>query len=405
MKAKALKPVFYFLVFTLSLFVFSRPAAAYPTQYQTGTTIHDQTKAYQGYTIFMNLAGSELIMIDMDGNKVNTWAPADYRIQYYGEPLDNGNILCMAIRNDHPVGGVLGVLELDWNSNPVWAYFHPGDLKAHHGFQRLDNGNTLILMNEIVEAPSVSPGTILDDYIIEVNQAGRIVWEWRALDHIDEYEFSAEALALIHAQGEAPGDNDWLHANSIQSLPDSTLGQADSRFKAGNIAVSFRAANLLIVIDKSTGAVVWKSGPDNALTIAQHNLHMIDPALSGGGDFMVFDNGSAAGYPLVSRAWSRVVQFNPAAMETTWVYTADKSQRPQWTFFSWIISGAQRLPNGNTMICEGVTGRLFEVTADHEIVWEYINPDYLYAGDTWKFYSNWAYRAVRAPLSWTPAAR
>jgi hypothetical protein len=39
-----------------------------------------------------------------------------------------------------------------------------------------------------------------------------------------------------------------------------------------------------------------------------------------------------------------------------------------------MISGAERLPNGNTLICEGAKGRVFEVTATHEIVWEYVNP-------------------------------
>ena len=38
------------------------------------------------------------------------------------------------------------------------------------------------------------------------------------------------------------------------------------------------------------------------------------------------------------------------------------------------ISGCQRQPNGNTLICEGMWGRLFEVTPDGEIVWEYVSP-------------------------------
>jgi hypothetical protein len=53
-----------------------------------------------------------------------------------------------------------------------------------------------------------------------------------------------------------------------------------------------------------------------------------------------------------------------------WKYEA----RPGWDFFSYFISGAQRLPNGNTLICEGMTGRLFEVTREGEIVWQYVNP-------------------------------
>jgi hypothetical protein len=39
-----------------------------------------------------------------------------------------------------------------------------------------------------------------------------------------------------------------------------------------------------------------------------------------------------------------------------------------------MISGCSRLPNGNTLITEGATGRLFEVTTKHEVAWEYISP-------------------------------
>ena len=47
----------------------------------------------------------------------------------------------------------------------------------------------------------------------------------------------------------------------------------------------------------------------------------------------------------------------------------------KWLFNSPYIAGSQRLPNGNTFICEGGTGRLFEVTKSGEIVWEFVNPD------------------------------
>ena len=39
-----------------------------------------------------------------------------------------------------------------------------------------------------------------------------------------------------------------------------------------------------------------------------------------------------------------------------------------------LFSGAQRLPNGNTLICSGTDGTLFEVTAEKDIVWKYVNP-------------------------------
>ena len=61
------------------------------------------------------------------------------------------------------------------------------------------------------------------------------------------------------------------------------------------------------------------------------------------------------------------------------------------------ISGSERLPNGNTLICSGASGRLFEVTTGGEVVWEYINP--------WfdkKLKHNMVYRAYRVPYEWVP---
>ena len=66
-------------------------------------------------------------------------------------------------------------------------------------------------------------------------------------------------------------------------------------------------------------------------------------------------------------------------------------------FYSPFISGAQRLPNGNTLITEGSGGRLMEVTKNHELVWEYISP---YVGQS--FPVNMIYRAYRYPYDYVP---
>ena len=70
-------------------------------------------------------------------------------------------------------------------------------------------------------------------------------------------------------------------------------------------------------------------------------------------------------------------------------------------FYSSYISSAQRLPNGNTLITEGSDGRLIEVTPEHEIVWEYINP-YFKTAFGGKFSNNMIYRAYRVPYEWIP---
>ncbi len=70
-----------------------------------------------------------------------------------------------------------------------------------------------------------------------------------------------------------------------------------------------------------------------------------------------------------------MVEFNPRDPDhPVWMYKASKSGKPDWWFFSSFISSAQRLPNGNTFITEGMNGRMFEVTPAGEIVWEYVSP-------------------------------
>ena len=63
------------------------------------------------------------------------------------------------------------------------------------------------------------------------------------------------------------------------------------------------------------------------------------------------------------------VAFGPD--RATWSYTA--AEKPE--FFSMLISGAQRLPNGNTYICSGNPGIVFEVTSANDLVWEYATPN------------------------------
>jgi hypothetical protein len=84
-----------------------------------------------------------------------------------------------------------------------------------------------------------------------------------------------------------------------------------------------------------------------------------------------------------------VLEIDPVTKGIVWSYF----DRPVFNFFSPYESSAQRLPNGNTFICEGVFGRLFEVTPKGEVVWEYVNP---YFGETGLLgENNWVFRAFR----------
>jgi hypothetical protein len=134
--------------------------------------------------------------------------------------------------------------------------------------------------------------------------------------------------------------------------------------------------------------------------IGQHHAHLIPKGLPGEGNLLVFDNGGSSGYGapspiapqgvnILARATSRVLEVDPVTMKRVWAYTGAG-------FFSTNISGAQRLPNGNTLITEGAGSRVFEVTTDGKIVWEFMNP--VSASGR----RNTIYRAYRVPYGWIP---
>jgi hypothetical protein len=114
----------------------------------------------------------------------------------------------------------------------------------------------------------------------------------------------------------------------------------------------------------------------------QHNIQWIKKGLSGEGHLLVFNNGSGR-KPEEHSSVDELVPptdkdgkytrprrgpFGP--VKPIWSYTAPKKS----DFYSFFISGAQRLPNGNTLIDSGASGTIFEVTPGNEIVWKFASP-------------------------------
>ncbi|PKB79307.1 MAG: aryl sulfotransferase, partial [SAR202 cluster bacterium Io17-Chloro-G9] len=129
------------------------------------------------------------------------------------------------------------------------------------------------------------------------------------------------------------------------------------------VMVSFRNLSTVGIIDKKSGDFTWLLGYD---TLSQQH----DPSLLSNGNILIFDNGShRQSDPMPS---SRVIEVDPKSNDIVWEY----HDTPNFNFFSPYISGARRLPNGNTLITEGSFGRIFQVTTDGQVVWEYVNPHF-----------------------------
>jgi len=207
----------------------------------------------------------------------------------------------------------------------------------------------------------------------------------------DEEEGGDGAKPAVPDPGRGP---DWLHTNAIDYHPGLDL-----------VLLSSPNLSEIYVIDHSTtsdqaagtkggkrgqgGEILWRWGnPRNygAGTDAdrhlffQHNAQWIDEGLPGAGHVLVFNNGQERPggeyssveeleLPFDGQGFTRAPgkPYGPSA--PVWTYTApDKA-----SFYGSFISGCQRLPNGNTLICQGPEGRLFEVTPAGATVWEYWN--------------------------------
>lgn len=356
MKVKIAKSFIYILL----ILMITVEAQSWSSLQLSGITTYNKEKAYKGYTCFLSMVNGTIFCIDMRGYILQSWDTNGIRLPELAKFLPNGNILV----------GRTPLTEYSWTGEILWTLDDP---KLNHDFYLLDNGNYLVVSEENVIEPLISDREIQDDIIYEINPNKEIVWIWRSRDHYEEFGLSDEEKDFIYKRG-----GKYLSINSIQPLPRNPFVN-DQRFVPGNIIISYRHINTIIIIDRQTGAVMWKLGPDYSelddlgQVIGQHNAHMIPLGLPGEGNILFFDNGYTVGYSVENRCKSRIVELNPKTMKKVWQYPKDTKNSYQ--FFSYFISGVQRLPNSNTFITEGMDGRIFEVTREGEIVWEFVDPN------------------------------
>ena len=375
--------------------------------------ILNEPGAFGGYTLF-NKAWSETIyLIDNQGRVVHRWE------------LDSSPLFTKLLKNGNLLTGSRGVAaEVDRNGDTLWQCMLDS---WHHDFLRMPNGNLLLLSRqgraaEEAIAAGANPDFIGADgltvpHIVEVKFTGaancEIVWEWSAWDHlIQDFDSSKanhgvvakhpELIDLNFGLSEVSGSayepsSDWMHSNGIDHSPE--LDQ---------IVLSARNFSEVWIIDHSTTTAeaaghgggksgkggdllyrwgnprAWRAGTrDDQQLFWQHNAHWIAPGLPGAGNILTFNNGAEfadfeRGYSSVDEVVPPVdgasYRLNPdlayAPVEPVWAYTAATPS----DFWSKRMSGTQRLPNGNTLICDGVHGTFFEVTPAGRTVWKYINP-------------------------------
>jgi hypothetical protein len=395
------------------------------------------TRALPGYNL-INPSGKKTYLFDNEGRVVHTWTSeyGSSVVSYLLDNGHLFRVAEAPNRAKGFQGPAAGgrLQEFDWDGNLVWDFeYHSAKRLPHHDAIKLPNGNALLICWEWIDeneavAQGRRPETVKDshlqpDCLVEIRPTGKttgeVVWEWRTWDHLiqdrdrnrpnyGKVSEHPERIDVNYMEGDDDDatkkdqdrrprrEPDWMHVNAVAY--NAELDQ---------VVVSSPHFCEIWIIDHGTtteearghtggrrgkgGDLLYRWGNPRAYRngtkadrrlFYQHNIHWIPRGLSGEGHLLVFNNGDGRS-PV---AYSSVDEFVPPTdpdgrylrdehgrfgpAEALWSYSApDKKD-----FFSSYISGAQRLPNGNTLINEGAYGLVFEVTPEKETVWKFSNP-------------------------------
>jgi hypothetical protein len=364
-----------------------------------------------GYTLIAPSESNSTYLVDLDGEVVHEWA-AGAKPGLQVELLETGELLRPAkfsgktpFSDGNGWGGVVELLDPD--GEPNWRYRYANDrVMQHHDVELLPNGNIVLLAWERVgkrealaagrDPKLLRDGELWPEHLVEVDpRTDEIVWEWHAWDHLVQARDPAKPnfgvprdhpgrIDLNYVTN--PGTKDWLHANSVAY--NAELDQ---------LVLSVRAFHEIWIVDHAIsseeargpeGDLLFRWGNPAAygrgdvsprLSFGQHDAEWIGAGLEGAGRIMVLNNGT------VYRPYTTVEEIEPArngrdyVLDAAGVFVAPIVRvvwpwEPDPKFFAHHTSGAQRLPNGNTLIADGPNGVVFEVTTAGEKVWEFVNP-------------------------------
>jgi hypothetical protein len=351
---------------------------------ETGVVFHNHEVACPGYHLYISRRSGMVHLMDMEGHDVHLWDCHQLESKggfHHVHLLENGDLY--VIRES------VALLRIDWNTNLIWRK----KFSAHHDIAVLDDGSCYVPHRKLHGYRDLK---VSFDVILHLDEQGQEIDRWCTYQHLDEMKealdtrvFLDTILDSILAGGSAQGGIssdvkralgrrgnkkvDHFHLNTIEVLPATALGERDARFAQGNLLVCFRNVNQIAVLERGTYRILWSWGAGELEWPHQ-------PTLLPNGHILIFDNG-------VEREFSRVVEMEPLSGDIVWEYVADTPEN----FYTTGGGSAQRLANGNTLICETNRGRVFEVNHDGEIVWMWVNPA------TWGKRRETVYRMERLP--------
>lgn len=349
-----------------------------------GVTIYDPQRARQGFTLYTSGHAAGAFLVDMDGRLVHEWRrpyssvwdetsavddpqPDSHVYFRKAKLLPNGDLLAIYIGvGDSPYG--YGMVKLDRKSNVIWKYLE----HTHHDFDVAADGRIYALTHDfgsgtIPKFDHLNPPRI-DDSLVILSPDGEELKKVSLLDAVVRSDYARLLYTVAFYSTRDP-----LHTNSVDVV-DRTAAARLPFASEGQVLLSFRELNAIAVLDVDAERIVWAT---RGVWLGQH-----DPDVLANGNILLFDNTGYFG----AGGKSRVIEFDPETMEIVWDYTGNRDQPLDST----IRSAQERLTNGNTLITESDGGRIFEVTPEGDIAWEYINPVRGGDGDQYVPVVSWA---------------
>lgn len=151
--------------------------------------------------------------------------------------------------------------------------------------------------------------------------------------------------------------------NDVEPLS-SSLADEYPLFEAGDLLLSLRNLDLVLVVDPDTRRVKWHA--DDPF-LMQH-----DPDFLGNGWIGIFDNASDFTFRGTMLGGSRIVALQPHTDSVEVRFPTAQSD----SFYTAAQGKWQQLSNGNMLLTESRAGRVIEVTPGGRTVWEWIIAPY-----------------------------
>lgn len=328
-------------------------------------------RAAPGHTLVTTQSQRFAELLDLDGNVVRRWESTAWTGKWVRSRLDAEGRL-HAIGQSSFGGEADGrYLEIqDWDGELL----EMRPLRAHHDLTWTPDGRLTLLLSEDRDLPQVHASLPTRDDVVAIVDDSGVVQKASLFDAL-----SRQDVCPLRGVVAKDGGVDLIHANSVEWVEGRAEGEL---FAANGVLVSTRHQDCIVLFDFVTGEVRWSwgrgeiRGPHHASTLPD-------------GHILLFDNGMGLGR-------SRVLEVDPTTDTIVWSYEAPEPE----SFYTLSRGSAQRLPNGNTLICDSEGGRAFEVTRRGEVVWDWRTPH----TDLWGRTAT-LIRAIRYPPGSLPEGR